>query len=278
MKKSSPKPSRKTDRAKAPDRPSGLFSAALQGVLPLFEPSPPPAPRMRETRIGTASIRYHFRRSARRSIGFTIDARGLTVAAPRWVSLADVDRAVAEKHAWIERKSAEWRAFEERRASLEPHWDDGGEIRYLGKSVRITRCPRASAVHLDTRSSPWALRVPQSMRVRHAVEAWLKARAHAVFEERMASFEPRVRVRATAWTLSHARTQWGSCNSRGMIRLNWRLVHLPLELVDYVVAHELAHLVELNHGPAFWREVERLLPGHAGAREALQAMPEHLAA
>ena len=69
--------------------------------------------------------------------------------------------------------------------------------------------------------------------------------------------------------LSNARSEWGSCNQHGVIRLNWRLVQLPPRLAYYVVAHEVAHLVELNHSPRFWDLVETLFPGHAEARRML---------
>ena len=70
----------------------------------------------------------------------------------------------------------------------------------------------------------------------------------------------------------------GSCNQRGEIRLNWRLVQLPEALADYVVAHEVAHLIELNHSARFWSVVERLLPGHASRRRALEDWTALLAA
>ena len=70
--------------------------------------------------------------------------------------------------------------------------------------------------------------------------------------------------------LSNARTRWGSCSSLSGIRLHWRLIHLPLPLIDYVVAHEVAHLVEMNHSPRFWSVVESLYPGHVAARKALR--------
>jgi hypothetical protein len=69
--------------------------------------------------------------------------------------------------------------------------------------------------------------------------------------------------------LSNARSEWGSCNASGVIRLNWRLVQLPPALAEYVVAHEVAHIVELNHSARFWAVVERLLPGHAALRRQL---------
>ena len=70
--------------------------------------------------------------------------------------------------------------------------------------------------------------------------------------------------------LSGARSEWGSCNHRGEIRLNWRLAQLPPTVADYVVAHEVAHLAELNHSPRFWATVESLLPGHAALRRELR--------
>ena len=78
--------------------------------------------------------------------------------------------------------------------------------------------------------------------------------------------------------LSNARSEWGSCNARGEIRLNWRLVQLPPALAEYVVAHEVAHLVELNHSPRFWAIVESLMPGHAALRRELEDWTALLAA
>ncbi|WP_280954948.1 M48 family metallopeptidase [Paludibacterium denitrificans] len=66
--------------------------------------------------------------------------------------------------------------------------------------------------------------------------------------------------------LSSARTRWGSCTSAGVIRLNWRLVQAPPDILDYVVAHELAHLVHMNHSAAFWSETARLFPDWQRAR------------
>jgi predicted metal-dependent hydrolase len=79
----------------------------------------------------------------------------------------------------------------------------------------------------------------------------------------------RVTKQAPTFKLSNARSEWGSCSDDAVIRLSWRLVHLPSHLAHYIVAHEVAHLVELNHSPRFWSLVETLHPGHADARRAL---------
>jgi predicted metal-dependent hydrolase len=78
-------------------------------------------------------------------------------------------------------------------------------------------------------------------------------------------------VGPTRWGLSSARTRWGSCNSDGSIRLNWRLMHFPHEIIDYVICHELAHLKELNHGAEFWQTVGELFPDYQRVRGMLRS-------
>ena len=88
--------------------------------------------------------------------------------------------------------------------------------------------------------------------------------------QRLNQHAPLLGVRWSRLSLSHARTRWGSARQDGHIRLHWRLVHLPLSLVDYVVVHELAHLHEMNHSPRFWAWVERILPDHRERRVSLR--------
>lgn len=89
-------------------------------------------------------------------------------------------------------------------------------------------------------------------------------------QARVSHWAPRLGVQPRRVRLSNARTRWGSASSRGTISLNWRLVCLPEPLRDYVVVHELAHLHEMNHGPAFWAWVASVLPDHAERRAALR--------
>ena len=83
-------------------------------------------------------------------------------------------------------------------------------------------------------------------------------------------FATRLGVRMTRLALSSASTRWGSASADGSIRLNWRLVHFALPVIDYVVTHELAHLREMNHSPAFWDVVRTALPDYEQARGALR--------
>jgi len=114
--------------------------------------------------------------------------------------------------------------------------------------------------------------------LRDSVLGFLRDHALALFRERAEMLAPRAGRSAPTIRLSNAKTQWGSCHPDGRVFLSWRLVHLDLHLVDYVIAHELAHLDEMNHSAKFWRVVERLYPDWRAARRELRererALPE----
>jgi predicted metal-dependent hydrolase len=278
--------------------------AALQLTLPLFDtpPAAPPrhrprlppdaaprarggappgtparAPGRRIARLGAHAVEYELRRSRRRTIGFYVDDTGLRVTAPRWVTLADIDAALADKERWILRKLVEWREHAQRRERLTVRWEDGGTVAFLGRTLtmRLDAATRRAALDGDT------LRVglpadAEPERLRAAVQTWLQGQAREVFAQRLPIYSARLGQAPTRWRLSSARTRWGSCAPDGSIRLNWRLVHFPMEIVDYVVAHELAHLKEMNHGPRFWATVQALLPEYEAARSLLKDFPDDL--
>ncbi|MGB6115386.1 MAG: M48 family metallopeptidase, partial [Comamonas sp.] len=95
-----------------------------------------------------------------------------------------------------------------------------------------------------------------------------EARLH--FAVRVAHYAPLLAVQPTRLMLTSAATRWGSASASGVVRLNWRLLHYRPALIDYVVAHELAHLREMNHGPRFWAIVESVVPDHARLRRELR--------
>ena len=107
-------------------------------------------------------------------------------------------------------------------------------------------------------------------RVRETVQSWLQREALRIFGERADHFSARLGVAVTKLSLSSAKTRWGSASANGAVRLHWRLVHHALPTIDYVVAHELAHLREMNHGPRFWAVVRSVVPDYEAARSALR--------
>jgi len=240
-------------------------------------PSPVDGARLRRILLGTEPLHYRLRRARRRSIGFVIDDAGLTISAPRWVTLRDIESAIREKERWIRAKLVEWREWRARRKLPTVSFAEGGVLPFLGAEVvlRLGRAPGATRlIETHARREVWvALPADAGERqVRDAVQAWLQTEARRVLGERLALLAQRIDVKPKSWSISSARSQWGSCTHDGRIRLSWRLVHFALPVIDYVVAHELAHLKELNHSPRFWSAVATLLPGFEAARDEIKAV------
>jgi predicted metal-dependent hydrolase len=235
----------------------------------------------REIRLGEHTIAYELRRARRRTIGFVIGAEGLTVSAPRWVGLGEIEAALREKGHWILRKLHEQQERTRRLERARIEWRDGTAVPFLGETVIVVLDPRitgsvlkqAEATLPGVPSLTLHLGLPQEAtpeQIRDAVQSWLQRQAKRVFEERCAVFAERLKVQVRRLALSAAATRWGSANADGSIRLNWRLVHFALPVIDYVVAHELAHLREMNHSAAFWDVVRSALPEFEAARGALR--------
>jgi len=106
--------------------------------------------------------------------------------------------------------------------------------------------------------------------IKDRVQGWLQTQARRLLAERLEIYADKLGVRHTGFALTSAATRWGSCTADGKIRLNWRLMHFPLSMIDYVAAHELAHLKEMNHSPRFWAVVRSVMPDYELARDRLK--------
>jgi predicted metal-dependent hydrolase len=248
-------------------------------AVPAKQPDPPliDGSRVRRILLGAEALNYRLRRVRRRSIGFVIDDAGLTISAPRWVTLRDIEAAIREKERWIHAKLVEWREWRARRKLPTVLFADGGVLPFLGGDVVLRLGCAPDATRLVARGAKrevWVALPAEAdeQQVRDAVQAWLQAEARRVLGERLALLAGRIDIKPKSWTISSARSQWGSCTQDGRIRLSWRLVHFALPVIDYVVAHELAHLKELNHSPRFWSAVAALLPGFEAARDEIKAV------
>jgi predicted metal-dependent hydrolase len=220
-------------------------------------------------RLEGQELVYRLLRVRRRSIGMVIDHDGLTVRAPRWVGIAEIESALVEKGRWIVRKLADWR--ERSQHAPRQQWQHGAPFLYRGQHLELAVYPaRVRSVAADL----FHLRVTlpnatEPSLLAGTVGRWLREQTETQLVPLVHRFAGRISARVRDVRLSTARTQWGSCNRAGEIRLNYRLIQLPPHLADYVVAHEVAHLRELNHSPRFWSVVETLYPEWQAARRQL---------
>jgi predicted metal-dependent hydrolase len=227
---------------------------------------------LRRVMVAGQDVDYRLFRARRSSIGMVIDHNGLVVRAPRWVALREIELALIERADWVIKTLAEWRG--KNRESLPTEWRAGAALLYQGRPLTLALFPaRRKAIAADLLHLTVLHPDPgDETEIAAFVGRWLKDQALALLAPRVAYFASLVATSSPTVRLSSARTQWGSCNQKGDIRLHWRLVQLPPRIADYVVAHEVAHLVELNHSPRFWALLETLLPGHDDARRELDAL------
>ncbi|MBZ2207712.1 M48 family metallopeptidase [Massilia soli] len=266
-----------------PTPPQPLFKAPPVPPRPAIPTPPrdPAGPPLRRIQLGAHTLEFELRRSTRRSIGFMIDDNGLRVTAPRRITLAEIDTAIRAKQRWILNKlheRGERRATREERPPVQ--WIDGAQLPYLGADITL-RIEDAARSHCVFDAEARELRIGvvpglSEWQLKERVKIWYQGEAKRLFAERLDLYAARLGVRYSAMSLSSAGTRWGSCTVDGAIRLNWRLVHYALPLVDYVVAHELAHLLEMNHSPRFWAQVGSVYPDYDGARAALRQRSQEL--
>ena len=232
------------------------------------------------------AVAYQFKRGKRRSIGFSVGAEGLTVSAPKWVPLYEIDKAVVEKSAWIIIKLQETRDRHARLESARIDWRDRATLPFLGEQVIVVLDPRHSfggigaelkssdadtlpgVTHLTLHVGLPHMATPEQ--IRDAVQAWLMRQAKRIFTERLNHFAPTLGVQWRKLSLSSAGTRWGSASADGSIRLNWRLIHFKQSVIDYVVVHELSHLRVMDHSPRFWDTVRAVVPDYAKLRGQLK--------
>ena len=241
----------------------------------LFARKPPLATdeTPRTIALGDRLVSYVLRRAKRRTIGLTIDHRGLRVGAPARASLREVESLILKHGEWVTEKLDEWRT-RQRPELLEIR--DGLRLPLLGVPLEIRFSAGGNRVfwHSENETTPQTLTLclrslPDAPGV---LEKALRDKARGLFTERLAYYAKQLGVAPPLLTLSAARTRWGSCSLKTGIRLNWRLIHFPPQVLDYVVAHELAHLREMNHSPRFWAVVGLLYPAYKTARADLKQL------
>ena len=208
-------------------------------------------------RLAGREVEYRFVRRRRRTLGLTVDADGLKISAPLRAPWRDIEGFVREKERWILAKLEEWSVAPR---PLRLRGESGERLPLFGESVELHVRPGPVTLEGGTLGIPGLT----------SLVAWLKSSALQALTPRAAHFAALLGQPAPRVSLSNARTQWGVCTEGGAIRLSWRLVHIDPSLADYVVAHESAHLIELNHSRRFWALVERLYPGWQEARERLE--------
>lgn len=213
---------------------------------------------------GRQRIEYALRYSKRTTLGIDVNPDlSVVVTAPTGSSDTAVEQRVKKRAAWIIEQR---RFFETYLPTIPPRQYVSGEThRYLGRQYRLrVHAAGTDAVKLARGQLNVGLAdVTKKDRVRALVTRWFRDRAETVFGERFSAWAEKARrhgIETESFQIRQMKNRWGSCTGEGHILLNPDLIVAPVICIEYVIAHELCHLKEHNHGAGFYRLLRALMP------------------
>lgn len=235
----------------------------------------------RQLSFGKSVIDFAVIRSVRRrTVSIAVDpGDGVVVRAPENLDSERLEEVVQRKAPWIVGRLCD---LAEIGPPLPPREFVSGESYiYLGRHYRlkIERQDGNERATVALRGGYLVARVardaPSDVRrkqVRGALVQWYRQHASQRLAERVSLYSERLGVDAPPVLIRDQEKRWGSCNSRGELRFNWRIIMAPMSLVDYVVAHEVCHLEVRDHSPAFWKRLRTLMPDHEERKQRLRRL------
>ena len=232
-----------------------------------------------EIQWGTTNIQFLIRRSARRAtVALTIENDGkLVVTAPPEVTIDKLNEVVRRKTHWIMKRVRHVSELPPRPSARE--FVDGETVLYQGGQLRLKVVEIAGEAYPRMWKGWYEVPIPLGLagearrrEVRFRLACSLKEHAELYLPNRLADVCLRARLEKPSIIVREQRKRWGSCDTRGTLRINWRIIQAPIALMEYVLAHELTHLGHPQHGPAFWAALGRMMPDYEDRRRRLRAM------
>lgn len=229
--------------------------------------------------IGDKELKYLLARSSRKTIGISIEKNGVVkVASPFLVSDDYIRQLLKKKAQWIFNKVEDINA---QQSTASKAFIDDESFRYMGKEYKLKLIENNSIKKPFIKISDLSIVIMfpymfEVSKIKHILTLWYIEQFKVVIEERIKRYSQIIGVCPNKIVIKEQKTRWGSCSSKGNINLNWKLIMAPLEVIDYVVTHELCHMKEMNHSRQFWSLVETVLPKYKEYRSWLKQNGELL--
>ena len=208
-------------------------------------------------------------RSRRKTVSLHIDNKSgeVVVRAPQLMPKTFIDRFVEKNRAWIEKHRDKTR---KRLEEYPPHeFIPGDKFYFIGEEYELEF--REDAPKSIILEGNFITRPAEVESIKKRFRKWYRDEAYFYLTERLAIYAEKYNLPYNDLKITSAAHRWGSCTSAGNINFPWRIMMCPEEIIHYVVAHEMAHLLQLNHSPRFWREVEKMCPTYWNDRKWLHA-------
>ncbi|MEM7197833.1 MAG: SprT family zinc-dependent metalloprotease [Pseudomonadota bacterium] len=216
---------------------------------------------------------YELIRANRRSLSLQVRNGQVIVRAPKRMRLGTIYEFLHKHHDWVEAQLAN---FAKRPPN--PQGKEGDQVWFLGQAYRLAydkgiRDCRLAGNIMFVGGHALRYQTPQSYKRR--LRIWYRHTALAHLQERTAHFAATMGVCPRSVVIRDYKARWGACSSDNAITYNWRIILMPEYVIDYLVVHELAHIIQHNHSPAFWAEVAKILPNFRESRNFLKKQAEN---
>ncbi len=215
-------------------------------------------------------IQYTLTKSKRKTASIYIERDGqVSVLVPKRLSNRQVEGLLEAKRKWIYKNLAEWHDLNTTRVRRE--YVNGEGFLYLGRTYRL-RVVEEQGVPLLLKDGYFCLRsdVAAKNKADAAFRAFFRDKGHKKISERVAQYERRMGVQSKGIRIIDLKNRWASCTPEGSLNFHWKCMMSPTTILDYIVVHELAHLVFPNHTKAFWNEVDKVMPNYQQRKEWLR--------
>jgi predicted metal-dependent hydrolase len=219
-------------------------------------------------KVNEKEINYRLERKKRKTISIKItDDAEVVVSVPLSLSSEKIADIVRDKAEWILSK------LELMEVSKKDYIED---LKFLGENYKlIANNTQNKSIKVVFNRSEFQVYVPSELEnkdkyIKEALTKWYKIQASSIYKERTEHYSKLLNVHPNRITIKEQKTRWGSCSSKGNLNFNWRVTMAPIEIVDYLVVHELCHLIHMNHSKDFWNLVESVLPGYKKCRDWLK--------
>jgi predicted metal-dependent hydrolase len=224
--------------------------------------------------LGNREIQLQISKKSRKTISIKISDKGeIIVSSPLHITNAKIHELLKTKEKWIVSKLDELEIVRR-----ESHKVTDG-IKYLGKVYPLSIANNEKGkLELIFDNEKFYIRTSEIKEelLRQAIISWYISRCREVFQHRIKYYSETLKVYPKRIAIKDQKTRWGSCSSRGNINLNYRIIMAPLKVIDYLIVHELCHLVHMNHSKEFWNLVGETLPNYEEYRRWLKVNGNNL--
>lgn len=213
-------------------------------------------------------LNYSIIYSQRKTVSISVGRDGsVSVRAPLFFNDKEVDKIVADKISWIEKKQQHIEERKRQRKNIQKRdYMNGSTMPYLGNEypIQIVLCDGLKTPVVNFCLDYFQVRVGafDQEQIKNAFRTWYIKQAKTIYLERIEYYQKIVKEPFGQVRIKEQKSCYGSCSSKRNLNFNWKCVLAPKEVLDYIVVHELCHLKELNHSKRFWSEVEKVMPDY----------------